>query len=79
MIKIKPNETKLFKLAFGIEMSDGVVFVSLKQQLGYQRCIIKNETICESVSDIVIGIQNISNKEVVIVPGQELCFLHYLN
>lgn len=74
---IQPKETKMLVLGFAIEMSEGMVLASLKHQLKLLRCCIQNETIFESVPDVIIGILNISDKEVVINPGQELCFLHY--
>lgn len=76
-IVIKPNETKNISLGFGVELSEGTVLVSLKHELKLQRCSIKNDTVLESVKDIVISIQSNSKQAVVILPGQELCFIHY--
>ena len=78
-ISIQPKETKLISLSFGVEMSEGMVFVSLKHDLKQQHCSIHNETILESLSDILITLQNNSEKDITISQGQELCIIHYIN
>ena len=68
----------MVKLGFGVIMTNGITFVSLKQDLKYLRCSLQNETILESVDDIIITIQNNSNTVVVIDEGRPLCYIHYL-
>ena len=60
-------------------MSKGMVLVSLKQNLKYQRCSIQNEIILESVPDIIISIQNNSDTNVVLEENTPLCFVHYMS
>ncbi len=78
LLTIKPNEIKTVYLSFGVQMSEGIAFISLKHQLKLKRCSIQNETVFESVDNILISIQNNSTQDVVISPGQGLCYIHYL-
>ena len=57
LLTLKPNEPKTISLGFGA-MSEGMILVSLKHDLKLQRCSIHNETLLESLNDIVITIQN---------------------
>ena len=76
-LTIKPQSTKTISLGLGVEMSSGSVIASLKQNLRLLNCSLQNGTLVESVSDIVITVQNNSSADLVIVPGQELCYVHY--
>ena len=78
-LTIQSKGAKSLCLGLGVEMSRGMVLVSLKQDLRLQHCSVQNEILFESVKDIVITVQNNSSKEVVLSPGQELCFVQYLN
>lgn len=75
---LKPKETKIIQLHFGIEMSEGVVFISLQQELKTKDISIHNGTVLESVDNICISLYNNSVKDVNIMPGQLLCFIYYL-
>lgn len=75
---IKPGSTKSISLGLGVEMSSGSVLISLKQDLRLQRCSLLNETLLENVKDIVITMQNNSSIDLVIAPGQELCYVHHI-
>ena len=77
-LTIPANGTKMVKLGFGVIMSKGMTLVSLRQDLKYLRCSLHNETILESVDDIIIKIQNNSNIVVTIDEGRPLCYIHYL-
>ena len=78
-MNILPRQTTLISLSFGVEMSEGMILISLKHDLKEQHCSVHNETILESLPDILITLQNNSEKMVIISPGQELCFLHFIN
>ena len=73
LLTLKPKEPKTITLGFGANMSEGMILVSLKHDLKLQRCSIHNETLLESVNDIVITIQNNSAKEVVVKPVDRNC------
>ena len=55
-----------------------MIFTSLKQELKQQGCSLQNETICESVSDIIMTIQNNSDADVIITENTSFCFVHYI-
>ena len=74
---LTPHSIKTIMLGLGVEMSAGVVITSLKHSLKSKRCSLQNETLLESVPDIVIALQNNSNKIVTINPGEGLCYVHY--
>ena len=77
-LSIPAHGTKTVLLGFGFMMSKGMILASLKQDLKYKRCSLQNETILESVDDIIITIQNNSDAAIVISENTPLCFVHYL-
>ena len=78
-LKITRNGVKTVMLGFGFIMSRGMILTSLKQELKYKKCSLQNEVILDSeVNDIIITIQNNSNKDVTIEKGSPLCFVHYM-
>jgi hypothetical protein len=76
-LTIEPNKTKTILLSFGVEISRGMILTSLRQELKYKRCSIQNETILESVDDIIITIQNNSQNTINIKEGASFCYVHY--
>jgi hypothetical protein len=78
-ILIKPSENKAIQLKFGVGMSAGMLITSLSYTLKLMLCSIQNETTFESVSDVIISLQNNSRKEVILSAGQQLCFIHYVS
>lgn len=56
ILSIKPKESKTISLRFGFDMTQGMVLVSLKQELKMKQCSIQNEVVLESVNDVVINI-----------------------
>ena len=63
---------------FGVTMSKGMVLTSLKQELKYMHLSTQNETLIESVDDIIITIQNNSSYIAIINEGSPLCHVIYL-
>jgi dUTPase len=78
-LTIKPHDTKTIMLQFGVEMSIGVIIVSLDQEFKKIKCSIQNESVVESTSDIVISVCNNSDKDVIINKGDTLCHLTFIN
>jgi hypothetical protein len=72
---IAPGEAKSVALKFRVQMTAGVILVSLKQALKQKKCSIRNETVLEDVDDILIVLQNHSDKTVTIDEGSSLCFV----
>jgi dUTPase len=72
---IPPEETKAVSLRIGVHMTAGVVLISLKQKIKLMRCSILNETVLESVNDILILLQNHSKETVTINEGAPLCII----
>jgi hypothetical protein len=64
---------------FGVEMSFDVIIGSLMQQLKKMNLSIQNESIVETIDDIVISIQNNSNNDIIIKAGDALYYLAYMN
>ena len=77
-ITIPVNGTKTLSLGLGVMMSKGMVLASLKQELKYKKCCLLNETILESVDDIIITIQNNSDTPVEIERNTPFCYVHYM-
>ena len=77
-LTILPHEAKRIFLSFGVTMSNGMVLTSLKQELKYMHLSTQNETIIESVDDIIITIQNNSPPIAIINEGSPLCHVIYL-
>ena len=77
-LTILPHEAKRIFLSFGATMSKGMVLTSLKQELKYTHLSTQNETIIESVDDIIITIQNNSSSIAIINEGSPLCHVIYL-
>jgi len=77
-IVIKPKEVKTISLAFGVEMSDGMIHISLNQELKLKRCINLDGSVVEGVENILATIQNNSENNVIILPGETLCLIRYM-
>ncbi len=71
---IARGEAKTVSLHFGVQMTSGVVLVSLKQELK-KKCNIRNETVLEDVDNILVVIQNHSEQPVTIDQGSPLCVI----
>jgi hypothetical protein len=78
-ITFKRKEAKTVSIAFGVEMSDGMVLVSLNQLLKSKQCSMLDASLIESVEDIIVTITNNSETNVLIQPGEKLCCIHYVN
>ena len=77
-LTILPHEAKRIFLSFGVMMSKGMVLTSLKQELKYMHLSTQNETLIESVDDIIVTIQNNSSSIAIINEGSPLCHVIYL-
>jgi hypothetical protein len=78
-IIVQSHNVASIELKFGVEMSFGVIIVSLTQQLKRVKLSIQNESVVETADDIVISIQNNSNNDITIKAGDALCYLTYIN
>ena len=76
-IVIPPNTSKIILIPFGFELSDGMVIISLKQELKSKKATIHNETILENVESIIISIQNNSSNTLNIDENVPFCFVHH--
>ena len=74
---IVPKTTKTVKLPIGVELSDGVILTSLAQDLKVKRCSLQNELTLSSVNNVVVTIQNNSDREVSILEGTPMCLVSY--
>lgn len=74
---IAPKTTKTVKLPIGVELSDGVILTSLAQDLKVKRCSLQNELTLSSVNNVVVTIQNNSDREVSILEGTPMCLVSY--
>ena len=77
-LTIQPKEIKIIQLGVGVTMSKGLLLTYLVQDIKYKCCSLQNETVLESVDDIIITIQNNSNSPLSIDEGKPLCFVHYI-
>ena len=75
---IAPKTTKTVKLPIGVELSDGVILTSLSQDLKVKRCSLQNELTLSSVNNVVVTIQNNSDREVSILEGTPMCLVSYM-
>jgi len=71
---IASGESKTVSLHFGVQMTSGVILVSLKHELK-KKCNIRNETVLEDVDNILVVIQNHSDQTVTIDQGSPLCVI----
>jgi dUTPase len=78
-ISVQSHNAASIELRFGVEMSFGVIIVSLMQQLKKKRLSIQNDPVVETTDDIRISIQNNSNNDITIKAGDALCFLTYMD
>lgn len=72
---IQPREIKTIELNFGVHVVAGVILISLKQEIKLRKCSIRNETVLESVDNILIILENHSKEAVIINEGTPLCFV----
>jgi hypothetical protein len=78
-ILVQSHNAASIELRFGVELSFGVIIVSLVQQLKRVKLSIHDESVVETAHDIVISIQNNSNSDSTIRAGDALCFVTYIN
>ena len=72
---IQPRSYVTAILKFGVLIRRGMVFVSLKQDLKIKRCSLQDGVVSETVSDIIVTIQNNSDEGVTINAGDSLCYV----
>ena len=77
-LTITSHETKNIMLQFGVEMTMGVVLVSLSQQLIRKKCSLQNGSVLENTDNICVSIYNNSNESVSINAGDLLCLLAFI-
>jgi pantothenate synthetase len=77
-INVQLHNVTSIEHKFGVEMSFGVIIVSLIQQLK-MKLSIQNESVVETTDGMAISIQNNSNNDIAIKAGDALCFLRYIN
>ena len=75
-ITIKPHEVKQIDLKFGVEFSKGIVMIFLDNKLKEEASLLE-QNLYQGMDDIVIFIQNNSNKDIYLSKGQPLCFVYY--
>ena len=75
---IKPHTSMTFQLRFGVEISMGVVLISLGDKLKDLKCSIMNESVAVSTGNIVTAIQNNADKDIAINKGDILCYLTFI-
>ena len=69
----------MLTLQLGVNLSMGVVLISLDHKLKASRCSLMNESIAAPTSNIITTIQNNSDKIVTISKGDEICYLTFIN
>lgn len=72
---IKPKETMAVSLQFGVQISAGVILISLKQAIKQNKCSIRNETVLEDVDNIIVVIENHSDNTITVNEGSSLCYV----
>ena len=75
---IAPKSTKTVQLPIGAELSDGVILTSLAQDLKVKRCSLQNELTLSSVNNVVVTVQNNSDREVSFLEVTSMCLVSYM-
>ena len=78
-ITIEPRKSNMLTLQLGVNLSMGVVLISLDHRLKAARCSLMNESICAPSQNIITTIQNNSSQNVKINKGDEICYLTFIN
>ena len=78
-LNIAPHANKTIQLCFGVELSMGVILLSLDDKLKAIRCSLMNESVGISTGNIITTIQNNSDKNITINKGDKLCYLTFTN
>jgi hypothetical protein len=78
-ITVAPHTSNMLTLQIGVNLSMGVVLISLFDKLKAARCSLMNESVAAPTSNIITTIQNNSDKAVVINKGDEICYLSFIN
>ena len=74
-----PATSGAMTLQLRVNLSMGVVLISLDDRLKASRCRLKNESIAAPTNNIITTIQNNSDKVVTIDKGDEICYLIFIN
>ena len=74
-----PHSSNMLTLQIGVNLSMGVVLISLDDKLKADRCSLMNESIAAPTPNIITTIQNNSDKTVKINKGNEICYLTFIN
>lgn len=78
-IILQPNTSKIITLQMGVQLSFGVVLISLTQELKMQKCSLSNESIVEDTDNIVVTLHSNADKPLTIKAGDVLCNLTFVN
>jgi hypothetical protein len=78
-ITVAPLGINMLTLQIGVNLSMGVVLISLNDRLKAARCSLMNESVAAPSENIITTIQNNSDKSVIINKGDELCYLTFIN
>lgn len=74
-IILKPNESKLLILGFGVIIRRGIVYVSLKENIKQMGFGLSDNIIQESTEDIIVIIKNYTSEEKTISKGTPLTII----
>ena len=78
-ITVASHGSNMLTLQIGVNLSMGVVLISLYDKLKVARCSLMNESIAAPSPNIITTIQNNSDKAVKINKGDEICYLSFIN
>ena len=78
-IEIQPTSSLTLLFPFGVRMTRGICLISLRQEIKTRRLSLHDGTVSEDVDDIIITIQNNSEKIVNLLKGASLCYINYHN
>ena len=78
-ITVVPHGSNMLTLQIGVNLSMGIVLISLDHKLKASRCSLMNESVAAPTSNIITTIQNNSDKIVKINKGDEICYLTFIN
>ena len=78
-IEIQPTASLTLQFPFGVRMTRGICLISLRQELKTKKLSLHDGTLSEDVDDIIITIQNNSEKIVNLLEGASLCYINYHN
>ena len=78
-ITVAPHGSNMLTLQIGVNLSMGVVLISLFDKLKASRCSLMNESVAAPTSNITTIIQSNSDKAVKINKGDEICYLSFIN